>query len=112
MAQVAVALQNRAGAPTDLALTRPGSDADHVQVLYGYEFEDVGLEAGEVARTLILELIAPREDPLDLDELIDDFEYYTERRALGPSALALVRAAEARNIPWVRLNDASLIQVG
>ncbi|MFT3974607.1 MAG: cyanophycin synthetase [Amaricoccus sp.] len=113
MAQVAVALQNRAGAPADLALTRPGADEEHVQVLYGYESEDVGVEAGEVARTLILELIAPREeDPLDLAEVVDDFEYYAERRALGPSALALVRAAEARGIPWLRLNDASLIQVG
>lgn len=113
MAQVAAALQSRAGSPTDLAMTRPGHDAEHVQVLFGYESEDVGVEAGEVARTLILELIAPREeDPLDFDELIEDFEYYAERRSLGPSALALVRAAEARGIPWLRLNDASLIQVG
>lgn len=113
MAQVAVALQNRAGTPADLAMVRPGPEDGHVHVLYGYESEDVGLEAGEVARTLILELIAPREDePLDIDEMLEDFEYYAERRSLGPSALALVRAAEARNIPWLRLNDASLIQVG
>ncbi len=113
MAQTAVALQNRAGTPADIALVRPGPDAEHVEVLYGYESEEVGLEAGEVARTVILELIAPREDEaLDIAEAIEDFDYFAERRSLGPSALALVRAAEARDIPWLRLNDASLIQVG
>ncbi len=113
MAQVAIALQNRAGAPAEGAMTRPAAHEDEVEVLYGYESEEVGIEAGEVARALILDLIAPREDdPLDIAETIDDFEHYASRRALGPSALALVRAAEARDIPWVRLNDASLIQVG
>jgi cyanophycin synthetase len=113
MAQVAVALQNHAGAPAELALVRPGPHEDEVEVLYGYESEEVGLEAGEVARAIILDLIAPREDGrVDIAEAIDEFDDYAGRRALGPSALALVRAAEARDIPWLRLNDASLIQVG
>ncbi len=113
MAQVAVALQNHAGAPAGMAMTRPGAEEDEVHVLFGYESEEVGVEAGEVARSIIIELIAPREDePYDLDEAIADFDHYAGRRALGPSALALVHAAEARDIPWVRLNDASLIQVG
>ena len=113
MAQVAVALQSHAGAPADVAMVRPGPHAEEVEVLFGYEFEEVGLEAGEVARGIIIELIAPREDePADIDEAIADFDDYAGRRALGPSALALVKAAEARDIPWVRLNEASLIQVG
>ncbi len=113
MAQVAIALQNRAGAPAEVALTRPAHHPDEVEVLYGYESEEIGLEAGEVARSVILELIAPRdEEEFDLAEAIADFDYFASRRALGPSALALVRAAEARDIPWIRLNDASLIQVG
>ncbi len=62
MAQVAIALQNRAGAPAEVALTRPAAHQDEVEVLYGYESEEIGLEAGEVARAIILELIAPRDD--------------------------------------------------
>ncbi len=112
MAQVAIALQNRAGAPAETALTRPAEHPDEVEVLYGYESEEVGLEAGEVARSIILELIAPEADGLDIAEAIADFDHYASRRALGPSALALVRAAEARDIPWARLNEASMIQVG
>jgi cyanophycin synthetase len=113
MAHVAVALQNRGGAPAEGAFSRPSGHPDEVEVLYGYESEEVGLEAGEVARAIILELIAPREgERLDIAEAVEDFDRFADRRALGPSALALVRAAEARDIPWVRLNDASLIQVG
>ena len=113
MAQVAIALQNRAGAPAEIAMTRPAADPDEVEVLYGYESEEIGLEAGEVARAVILELIAPRDgERPDIAEAIDDFDHFAGRRSLGPSALALVRAAEARDIPWMRLNDASLIQVG
>ncbi len=112
MAQVAIALQNRAGAPAEVALTRPAEHPDEVEVLYGYESEDIGLEAGEVARTIILELIAPNGEDFDIEETIADFDDYASRRSLGPSALALVRAAEARDIPWVRLNEASMIQVG
>jgi cyanophycin synthetase len=115
MAQVAIALQNRGGAPAEVAMTRPAAHEDEVEVLYGYESEEIGLEAGEVARAIILELIAPDDDdeaPFDIAEAIADFDHFASRRSLGPSALALVRAAEARDIPWVRLNDASLIQVG
>ncbi|MFO1142208.1 MAG: cyanophycin synthetase [Amaricoccus sp.] len=112
MAQVAVALQNHGGTPAEIAMTRPAAHPDEVEVLFGYESEEVGLEAGEVARAIILELIAPEDGSFDIAEAIDDFDHFASRRSLGPSALALVRAAEARDIPWIRLNDASLIQVG
>ncbi len=35
-----------------------------------------------------------------------------QRRAFGPSTGSLVRAAEERDIPWIRLNDRSLVQLG
>ncbi|MEO9781662.1 MAG: cyanophycin synthetase [Sedimentitalea sp.] len=114
MAQVALALQNHAGAPAQTAFSRPSSHEEEVEVLYGYESRDIGLEAGDVARDLILDLIAPDDETSqdNIAEMLEDFMDYVDRRALGPSALALVKAAEDRDIPWVRLNDASLIQVG
>ena len=115
MAQVALALQNqRRRAGRRSPSPAPAAHPDEVEVLYGYESEEVGLEAGEVARAILLELIAPREDDdrSTSPRPIEDFDDYAGRRALGPSALALVHAAEARDIPWVRLNDASLIQLG
>ena len=95
-------------------MTRPAQHPDEVEVLYGYESEEVGLEAGEVARS-----DHPRADRPARGRAASTSTRRSptstispRRRALGPSALALVRAAEARDIPWVRLNDASLIQVG
>ncbi len=114
LAHVALALQIRAGAPSDGAFTRPSEDPEHVEVFYGYESREVGIEAGEVAREIILDLIAPEEgaDASSIADEIESFVDYASRRALGPSALALVHAAEARDIPWTRLNEASMIQVG
>lgn len=112
MAHLALALMNHAGAPAARAFTRPAAHADEVEVLYGYESEEVGLEAGEVARAILLDLLDPRDDATPLAEAIADFDDYAGRRALGPTALALVHAAEARGVPWARLNDASMIQLG
>jgi cyanophycin synthetase len=42
----------------------------------------------------------------------DEYIRYAQRRALGPSTASLVKAAEARGIPWLRMNEQSLIQLG
>ena len=42
----------------------------------------------------------------------DEFIRYAQRRALGPSTASLVHAAEERDIPWLRLNAQSLVQLG
>src|SRR5690606_30069723 len=42
----------------------------------------------------------------------DQFIRYAQRRALGPSTMSLVKAAEERGIPWLRLNEQSLVQLG
>ena len=114
MAQVAIALQNRAGAPAEVALTRPGARTrTRWRCFTATSPRRSGSRPARWRASIMLELIAPRdEEEFDIAEAIADFDYFASRRALGPSALALVRAAEARDIPWVRLNDASLIQVG
>ncbi|MBS0382080.1 MAG: cyanophycin synthetase, partial [Proteobacteria bacterium] len=42
----------------------------------------------------------------------DEFIRYAQRRALGPSTASLVKAAEQRGIPWLRMNEQSLVQLG
>ena len=42
----------------------------------------------------------------------DRFIRFAQSKALGPSTASLVAAAEKRDIPWLRLNDQSLIQFG
>ena len=45
-------------------------------------------------------------------EARDEFIRFAQRRALGPSTASLVRAAEQHDIPWLRLNEQSLVQLG
>lgn len=116
VARLALALQHAAGADGTLAWSGPVNDPDMVEVFYSYGNEDIGVEAGEVACDMLAAIARaaqeyPDEAP-DLEKYVADFLDYADRRSLGPSAMELVRAAKARDIPVYRLNDASLIQVG
>ena len=115
---VAIELQNVAGADVTFGKTRSAGDPGQYNIVYEYVESKVGLEAGEVARRLLLSLLP---DELRGDLLEDDFDFeyerdrlirFTQRRAFGPSTASLVRAAVERNIPWIRLNDYSLVQFG
>ncbi len=116
---VAIELQNVAGEPVTFGKTRGAGAEGTYHVLYQYEQEDVGLEAGRLGITLLHSLLPPRLQPegsvpgdFDFAAERDEFIRFAQRRALGPSTMALVRAAEDRRIPWIRLNEQSLIQFG
>jgi cyanophycin synthetase len=116
---VAIELQNVAGETVTFGKTRSNGPPGHYSVIYHYEQEDVGLEAGQLALTLLHSLLPSELRPegsvpqgFDFATERDEFIRFTQRRALGPSTVALVRAAEERRIPWIRLNEQSLIQFG
>ena len=117
---VAIELQNMAGEDVTFGRTRsldgkPGC----YSVVYEYAQREEGIEAGELALKLLSSLLPDelRSERAVPDEWTwatarDEFIRFAQRRALGPSTASLVRAAEERNIPWVRLNEQSLIQLG
>ncbi len=116
---VAIELQNVAGEPVTFGKTRSHGDSGHYHVIYQYQQEDVGLEAGRLGVMLLHSLLpgnlrpeAAVPDDFDFAAERDEFIRFAQRRALGPSTMALVRAAEERKIPWIRLNDQSMIQFG
>jgi cyanophycin synthetase len=116
---VAIELQNVAGETVTFGKTRSQGAPGHYHVIYQYEQEDVGLEAGRLG-VILLESLLPKElrtpglvpEGFDFATERDEFIRFAQRRALGPSTMALVRAAEERRIPWIRLNEQSLIQFG
>lgn len=114
IALIAMQLQHLTGLDDNLAFAHASKNPNEVEVFYSYESEDIGLEAGEVACDMLAELARADEHdtPVDLTMHIARFIRYADRHSLGPSALELVRAAQARDIPCYRLNNASLIQVG
>lgn len=122
---VAIELQNVAGEDVTFGRTRGiGDDRPGVySVVYEYAQKEEGIAAGELALKLLNSLL-PAELRTDVraegavpedwswDTARDDFIRYAQKRALGPSTTSLVRAAEERGIPWLRLNAQSLIQLG
>ena len=118
---VAIELQNVAGEDVTFGKTRSvGEDRPGVYtVVYEYAQKEEGIAAGELALKLLGSLLPAELQPKgsvpadwDWDSARDQFILYAQRRALGPSTAALVRAAEERGIPWLRLNQRSLIQLG
>jgi cyanophycin synthetase len=117
---VAIELQQLAGADVTFGKTRGAGDEGVYTIVYAYEEERVGLEAAQLAIALIENLLPKDLCPEPISKS-DDFDYKTEleeliglaqRRQFGPSTAALIRAAEERDIPWIRLNDYSLVQFG
>ena len=117
---VAIELQNIAGEDVTFGKTRSVDGRPGVYtVVYEYAQRKEGIAAGDLALILLSSLLpeAVRPDgsvPADWEweQARDDFIRYAQRRALGPSTASLVRAAEERGIPWLRLNAQSLVQFG
>src|SRR5246127_3073674 len=116
---VAIELQNVAGEAVTLGKTRSAGAAGGYTGVYESAQRDEGCAAGALGLRLICSLLPQRLRPAgsvpggwSFPEARDQFIRFAQRRALGPSTASLIRAAEARGIPWLRLNDQSLVQLG
>ncbi|MHC4822753.1 MAG: cyanophycin synthetase [Planctomycetota bacterium] len=116
---VAIELQNMAGIAVTFGKTRSNGEHGQYDVVFQYESEEVGLEAATLGLRLLHHLLPEELQPEETrredfawQEEHDSFIRFAQRRALGPSTASLVRAAEERNIPWIRLNKYSLVQLG
>ena len=116
---VAIELQNIAGEEVTFGKTRSAGAPGVYTVIYEYVQRDEGIAAGELGLRLLCSLLPESVRPegsvpegWNWPEARDQFIRFAQRRALGPSTASLVRAAEQRGIPWLRLNDQSLVQLG
>ena len=115
---VAIELQNVAGLLVTFGKTRSADGPCRYDVVYEYWQREQGLEAGRLAIDLISRLLPAKLRPpgaradFDWEPERDAFIRFAQRRAMGPSTAALVRAARERDIPWLRLNEFGLVQLG
>jgi len=115
---VAIELQCLAGTRVSYGKTRSHNlPKGQYHVIYSFAEESVGLEAGELGLRLIRHLLPPERaaydpSPFDFAAELVSLVRLAQRRAFGPSTGSLVQAAEARDIPWIRLNYRSLVQLG
>jgi cyanophycin synthetase len=112
---IALELQNLAGTPVWLGKTRSTGEYARYNVIYAYREEQVGLEAGRIAVALVNFLVAP-EDPataaFDFAAELERLIRLAERQGFGPSTQAILDEAVQRDIPWIRLDRHSLVQLG
>jgi len=118
---VALELQDLAGSDVTFGRTRSSGKVGCYDVVYQYHQRDVGLEAGELGLRLLSHLMPAHVQALMSSKIDPDFNFADElhsfvrmaqRKEFGPSTASLVKAAEERDIPWIRLNNYSLVQFG
>jgi cyanophycin synthetase len=115
---VAIELQCLAGTPVTYGKTRSEAlPTGQYHVIFSFTEQAVGTAAGALGLAVIRHLLPPEREahdpgPFDFRGKCEALVRLAQRRAFGPSTGALVRAAEERDIPWIRLNDRSLVQLG
>jgi len=114
-------VKNVAGSGVSFGRTRTTGETGMYNMVYAYKQRDAGLEAGHLALRLLMHLLPeslqqqidyPISAEFDFESELEDFVRRTQRREFGPSTQSLVDAAVERDIPWLRLNDYSLVQFG
>jgi len=107
---IALEIQTLAGMDVGFGRTRGYGEHGVYSVVFAYMEESVGRYAAE-ASVRICEALIKGED-YDMSDDIQKMRELREDDRLGPSTGSIVEEAEARGIPWIRLNKYSLCQLG
>ncbi len=79
-------------------------------VVYRYRDEEVGIQAGRYAVQIVEELFNFR--TMDIKPMVLKLKEMRERNLFGPSTQSIVDEAKKRDIPVIRLNKESYVQLG
>ncbi|MDY0973933.1 cyanophycin synthetase [Massilia sp. CFBP9012] len=107
---VALTLQAEAGCPVTFSRTTATLETGIYQVVVEYSEEDVGRLALALAQQLIGS--ARADTPFDLAAALKQLRDLDEDVRLGPSTGSIVQAAVARNIPFRRMTEGSMVMFG
>ncbi len=103
-------LQAQAGCPVTFSRTTPTLEPGVFQVVVEYTEEAVGRLALDLAQQLCR--AAAADTAFDLDGALAQLRDLDEDVRLGPSTGSIVYAAVARNIPYRRLTEGSMVMFG
>lgn len=107
---LALEIQSLAGMEVGFGRTRgTGKEAEYF-VVFNYMEEDAGVYAAKAAVRIAQALVDST--AYNLDEDIQQLREIRENTRLGPSTGCIVEEAAKRNIPFIRLNKQSLVQLG
>jgi len=107
---IALEIQSMAGMEVGFGRTRGYGEEGVYNVVFAYMEEAVGRFAANCSVAICEALASGAEYNLDAD--IQKMRELRESVRLGPSTGSIIEEAEARGIPWIRLNKYSLCQLG
>jgi len=107
---VAIEVQTLAGMDVAYGKTRATASAGVYNVVFRFIDEEAGLYAAKAAVNLVNALLVDR--PFDVGRAVEQIVAIREERLLGPSTQAIVEAAKERGIPFIRLDEHNLVQLG
>jgi cyanophycin synthetase len=107
---ITLELQSLVGTEVGYGKTRTAERDGVYNIVYAYVEERVGLEAGRAAVRLVEHLVdgAAFDYPAELaalSRILDEVAY-------GPSTQSIIDKARERDIPFIRLNERNLVQLG
>lgn len=112
---LALELQTLAGMDTGYGRTRETTQEGVYNVVFSYIEEDAGRYAARASVKLFEDLAAGLPTEEITQAIVGDVQRLREIREdvrFGPSTGAIVQEAETRDIPHIRLNTQSLVQLG
>ena len=107
---IALEIQTLAGMDCGFGRTRGYGEEGVYFVVFNHMVGKVGRYAAKASFRIAEALISGEE--YDLAEDILNMKEIRQNEGLGPSTASIIKEAETRNIPWIRLNRYSLCQLG
>lgn len=107
---ITLEIQTLAGMECGFGRTRSTGNPGVYNVVFSYMEEKVGVYAAKASVRIAEALI--KGEPYDLEHDIRTMREIREQDRLGPSTGSIVDEAVSRDIPYIRINSASLIQLG
>ncbi len=110
---IALELQKLAGMPVSFGTNKPTAELGIYQIVFEYQFEQVGRYAARAAVRLCQSLIDTGGYlAAELQQDLSDLAELKLESQLGPSTESIVAEANARKIPWLNINSRAMIQLG
>ena len=107
---VALELQTLAGSPVKFGKTRATDESGVYNLVFEFVEEAVGIAAGRLAVDLVASLAEGRR--FELAPRLLELAKSVQKLSYGSSTRVILDEARRRGVPSIRLNDASLVQLG
>lgn len=109
---VILELQSLAGMDVGFGRTRQTEHFGEYRIVVDYRDPEAAKKCVYLAAEIAEDLAENQPLDFNLAEELDEIRNIAEGNMLGPSTQAIVDAARKRGIPWFRLNQGALVQLG